>query len=119
MSPGGPKAAIDETYRRRTLQIRYNEEHSITPRGIVKQVRNLTERVRAAAEERETYDTGKPASGGVIADMPRDELARMVKDLESQMKASARNLEFEKAALLRDQVLELRRIMESDPVLRS
>jgi excinuclease ABC subunit B len=114
------KAAIDETYRRRAIQIRYNEEHSITPRGIVKQVRDLTERVRAAAEERETYDAGKPAaSGGVIADMPRDELARMVKDLESQMKASARNLEFEKAALLRDQILELRRIMEADPILRS
>jgi excinuclease ABC subunit B len=114
------KAAIDETYRRRAIQMRYNEEHSITPRGIVKQVRDLTERVRAAAEERETYDAGKPATGGgVIADMPRDELARMVKDLESQMKASAKNLEFEKAALLRDQILELRRIMEADPVLRS
>ncbi len=114
------KAAIDETYRRRAIQIRYNEEHSITPRGIVKQVRDLTERVRAAAEERETYDAGKAASGaGIIAEMPRDELARMVKDLESQMKASARNLEFEKAALLRDQILELRRIMEADPVLRS
>jgi excinuclease ABC subunit B len=114
------KAAIDETYRRRAIQMRHNEEHSITPRGIVKQVRDLTERVKAAAEERETYDAGKPASGGgIIAEMPRDELARMVKDLESQMKASAKNLEFEKAALLRDQILELRRIMEADPVLRS
>ncbi|MCC6793080.1 MAG: excinuclease ABC subunit UvrB, partial [Thermomicrobiales bacterium] len=114
------KAAIDETYRRRAIQMRHNEEHSITPRGIVKQVRDLTERVRAAAEERETYDAGKAPTGpGIIADMPRDELARMIKDLESQMKASARNLEFEKAALLRDQILELRRIMEADPVLRS
>ena len=114
------KAAIDETYRRRAIQIAYNEEHSITPRGIVKQVRDLTERVKAAAEERATYDAGKPDDGpGIITQMPRDELARMIKDLESQMKASARNLEFEKAALLRDQILELRRMMESDPILRS
>ncbi|MEZ4496980.1 MAG: helicase-related protein [Thermomicrobiales bacterium] len=114
------KAAIDETYRRRAIQIAYNEEHSITPRGIVKQVRDLTERVKAAAEERASYDAGKPDDGpGIITQMPRDELARMIKDLESQMKASARNLEFEKAALLRDQILELRRMMESDPILRS
>ncbi len=112
------KAAIDETYRRRAIQIAYNEEHSITPRGIVKQVRDLTERVKAAAEERASYDAGKPDAGeGIINLMPRDELARMIKDLESQMKASARNLEFEKAALLRDQILELRRMMEADPVL--
>ena len=47
----------------------------------------------------------------------RDELLRMVKDLESQMKKSAKDLEFEKASLLRDQIIELRRIMEVDPVL--
>jgi excinuclease ABC subunit B len=114
------KAAIDETYRRRALQIRYNEEHSITPRGIVKQVRDLTERVRAAAEEREGYDAGaKTSKDGIIAEMPRDELARMIKDLESQMKTSARNLEFEKAALLRDQILELRRMVEADPITKA
>jgi excinuclease ABC subunit B len=114
------KAAIDETYRRRAIQVRYNEEHSITPRGIVKQVRDLTERVRAAAEERGTYDAGaKSSKEGIIAQMPRDELARMIKDLEAQMKTSARNLEFEKAALLRDQILELRRIEEADPITKS
>ncbi|CAN5617755.1 excinuclease ABC subunit UvrB [soil metagenome] len=113
------KAAIDETYRRRAIQVRYNEEHSITPRGIVKQVRDLTERVRAAAEERGTYDaSAKTSKEGIIAQMPRDELARMIKDLEAQMKMSARNLEFEKAALLRDQILELRRIEEADPVTK-
>jgi len=52
----------------------------------------------------------------VIAHIPRDELMRMVKDLESRMKTAAKNLEFEKAALLRDQVVELRRIVEVDPV---
>jgi excinuclease ABC subunit B len=57
---------------------------------------------------------GKP---GIISEIPRDELVRMVKELESQMKAAARDLEFEKAALLRDQIIELRRITMVDPVL--
>jgi excinuclease ABC subunit B len=109
------KAAIDETQRRRQLQIEHNERHGIQPRGIVKEIRDLTDRVRAVAEEKAEYATG-PAGQGVIAEIPRDELARMVKDLESQMKAAARDLEFEKAALLRDQIVELRRIIEVDPV---
>jgi excinuclease ABC subunit B len=112
------KAAIDETYRRREMQIAYNESHGITPRGIVKQVRDLTERVRAAAEDREEYDAVPDgvSTTGIIAQMPKDELVRMIKDLESQMKTSARNLEFEKAALIRDQIVELRRLVEVDPV---
>ncbi|MCC6313322.1 MAG: excinuclease ABC subunit UvrB [Thermomicrobiales bacterium] len=109
------KAAIDETYRRRAIQIAHNEKHGIQPRGIVKEIKDLTDRVRAVAEEGVEYQVGgKP---GVIAEIPRDELARMVKDLESQMKQAAKNLEFEKAALLRDQIVELRRILEVDPVL--
>jgi len=111
------KAAIDETYRRRALQIGHNEAHGIEPRGIVKEIKDLTDRVRAVAEEQAEYRTGsRSGAPGVIAEIPRDELARMVKDLESQMKTSARDLEFEKAALLRDQIVELRRIMEVDPV---
>lgn len=109
------KSAIEETYRRRDIQMAHNQEHGIEPRGIVKEIRDLTERVRQVAEERATYN---PDGGGVgiISEIPRDELARMVKDLESQMKRASRELEFEKAALLRDQVVELRRIMEVDPV---
>jgi excinuclease ABC subunit B len=67
------------------------------------------------AEESAGYATDD-SGPGVIAHIPRDELARMVKDIESQMKTAARDLEFEKAALLRDQVVELRRIIEVDPV---
>ncbi len=109
------KAAIEETYRRRKIQSEHNEAHDIQPRGIVKEIKDITERVKAVAEERADY---APTSGrsGVIAELPRDEVARMVKDLESQMKTAARNLEFEKAALLRDQVVELRRMVEVDPV---
>ncbi len=110
------KAAIDETYRRRERQIAHNLQHGIEPRGIVKEIKDLTDRVRQVAEQAAQYDAGNGATEGVIHELPRAELTRMVKDLESQMKKSAKNLEFEKAALLRDQVVELRRIIESDPV---
>jgi excinuclease ABC subunit B len=110
------KAAIDETYRRRTIQIAYNLEHGIEPRGIVKEIRDLSDRMRAVAEEHAEYSTDGANGSGVISQIPRDELARMIKDLESQMKTASRDLEFEKAALLRDQIVELRRIIEVDPV---
>jgi excinuclease ABC subunit B len=110
------KAAIDETYRRRALQTEYNEAHGIEPRGIVKEIRDLTDRVRAAAEEAATYSTDGASAAGVIAELPKDEVLRIVKDLEGQMKTAARELEFEKAALLRDQIVELRRMMEVDPI---
>ncbi|HEV2127374.1 MAG TPA: excinuclease ABC subunit UvrB, partial [Thermomicrobiales bacterium] len=110
------RAAIDETYRRREKQIAYNEEHGIEPRGIVKAIKDLTDRVREVAEQTASYDTGGGPAEGVIHQLPKDELTRMIKDLESQMKKAARDLEFEKAALLRDQVVELRRVMEADPI---
>ncbi|HEY7031902.1 MAG TPA: excinuclease ABC subunit UvrB [Thermomicrobiales bacterium] len=112
------KAAIDETYRRRAIQIAHNEQHGIQPRGIVKEIKDLTDRVRAVAEEQSEYRATGTAKTGIIAEMPKDELARLIKDLESQMKTAARDLEFEKAALLRDQIVELRRIVEVDPVAR-
>ena len=95
--------AIDETYRRRRIQMAYNEQHGITPAGIRKAIKDITDRVRQVAEARPAYEAG--------AEIPRDELVRLVKDLESQMKAAAKNLEFEKAALLRDQIIELRRTL--------
>ena len=110
------KVAIDETYRRRDIQIGHNEKHGIEPRGIVKQIKDLTERVRAVAEEQAEYNADGAKGPGIISQIPRDELARMIKNLESQMKTAARDLEFEKAALLRDQIVELRRIVEIDPV---
>ncbi|MDQ4100486.1 MAG: excinuclease ABC subunit UvrB [Chloroflexota bacterium] len=109
------KAAIDETYRRRKLQTEYNERHGIQPRGIVKEIKDITDRVKAVAEEQAEYHAGN-GKPGVFAELPPDEVARMIKDLESQMKTAARNLEFEKAALLRDQVVELRRMVDVDPV---
>jgi len=104
------RAAIDETYRRRAIQVAHNEAHGITPRGIVKEVKDLTDRMRAVAEEQSPYRAERRP--GVIAEIPPDELARMIRDLEKQMKEAAKMLEFEKAALLRDQIVELRRIQE-------
>jgi excinuclease ABC subunit B len=113
------RQAIDETYRRREIQAAYNTEHGIEPRGIIKEIKDLTDRVRAAAEEQTAYEAGKAKStAGVIAELPKDDVLRIVKDLESQMKTAARDLEFEKAALLRDQIVELRRMMEVDPIER-
>ena len=97
------RQAIDETYRRRTIQEAYNREHGITPQGIRKGVRDITERVRAVAEQATPYITHD--------DIPKDDLTRLIKDLEAQMKMASRALEFEKAALLRDQIVDLRKVL--------
>jgi excinuclease ABC subunit B len=96
------REAIDETNRRRVIQEAYNTAHGITPQGIRKAVRDITERVKSAAvaEKKATYTTG-PSS--------KQDIARLVKELELQMKAAARQLEFEKAALFRDRIIELRK----------
>nr|MBN1229028.1 excinuclease ABC subunit UvrB [Anaerolineae bacterium] len=101
------QAAIDETNRRRAKQIAYNKEHGIEPVSIVKAVYDLTERVRSEASQ-----AAKATSGmGGIEDLPSKEIELVISEIEKQMKEAARNLEFEKAALLRDQMMELREIM--------
>jgi excinuclease ABC subunit B len=102
------RIAIEETERRRRIQEAYNKEHGIKPVGISKAVRDLTERVRKVAEERQVYKTGQPSEELPI---PKDEIVKLVKELEKQMKQAAKDLEFEKAASLRDQVIELRRTL--------
>ncbi len=104
------QAAINETNRRRAKQIAYNEEHGIVPTSIVKEVHDLTERVRVHAFEG-AGDAPAPPHGVRPADMPAQDLDRLIKELENQMKAAAKNLEFEKAALLRDQIFELREVL--------
>jgi excinuclease ABC subunit B len=97
---GSMKRAIEETQRRRHIQEAYNREHGITPQGIRKAIKDITERVKAVAEAKAGY-----------AAIPetREDIARLVRELERQMKAAAKNLEFEKAALLRDRIVQLRR----------
>jgi excinuclease ABC subunit B len=92
--------AIEEVYRRRKIQEDYNREHGITPQGIKKAIKDITDRVKVVAEGRGKYEASQ---------VPADEVARLIKDLESQMKKAAKNLEFEKAALLRDRIVELRK----------
>jgi excinuclease ABC subunit B len=112
------RQAIEETNRRRQKQEVYNAAHGIVPASIVKSVHDLTQRVAvgralAVAERGPEYGTGG-RTGGVTPPppMPKDEAARLIKDLERQMRAAAQDLEFEKAALLRDQIIEIRRMMQ-------
>ena len=104
------KAAIDETDRRRVIQQEHNREHGITPEGIRKAIRDITDRVMCVAESRAVYTTHR--------DLPKDDLLRVIKDLESQMRQSAKALEFEKAALLRDEIVELRKVLATDEYVR-
>ena len=96
------RRAMDETQRRRKIQGEYNTAHGITPAGIQKAIRDISDRVREAAETADTHTAGK-------SPMPRDQIARLIRDLEQQMKQASKALEFEQAALLRDQIVELRR----------
>jgi len=98
------RRAIEEMERRRKIQMKYNEEHGIVPATIIKEVRDLTDRVRAKT-------AAPPERGLSLVQLPKDELARLIRELEKQMKAAARDLEFEKAALLRDQIFELRAVL--------
>ena len=101
---GSMKRAIAETERRRQIQKAYNREHDITPQGIKKAIKDITERVRVVAEKQAPY-TGVPVS--------KEDITRLIYDLEKQMKTAAKNLEFERAALLRDRIIELRREFDS------
>ncbi len=103
--------AIDETNRRRKIQVQYNVDHGIEPRSIVKAVHDLTERV-AAGREGDKSVAEKPAGYG-SRQMPKPEIARLIKELEKQMREAAAQLEFEKAALLRDEIFELKMSLEA------
>ena len=107
------RRAIDETNRRRAKQVVWNQEHGIEPVSIVKAVRDLTDQLtmRAVAEQKAEYRTGREAR------LPKDEIQRVIAELEKQMKEAARNMEFEKAAVLRDQIYELRSILADESKL--
>uniref|UniRef100_A0A7C1K196 UvrABC system protein B n=1 Tax=Caldilinea aerophila TaxID=133453 RepID=A0A7C1K196_9CHLR len=109
------RRAIDETNRRRAIQEAYNREHGITPQSIVKGIRDLTDRVRVMAESKATYkvEAGLETQTTIDVDpehLPPEDLAKLIKSIEQEMKQAAKALEFERAAALRDQLVELRRI---------
>ncbi len=105
------KRAIDETTRRRAKQESYNQEHNISPVGITKAVYDITSRlINVAPEEKD-----KPRSARELAaKMQQRELETLLAELEKQMKAAAAELEFERAAMLRDQIFELRAVIIED-----
>ena len=99
------RRAIDETERRRKLQQEYNEAHGITPQTIKKAVRDLIAVSKAIAETEDQFEKD-PES------MTEKELAGIIKKVEKQMRAAAADLNFEQAAILRDKLLELKKIFE-------
>jgi len=108
------KRAIDETNRRRAKQIKYNEENGIVPFSITKAIHDLTEEVASMAvgEAKGEYKTKE--RGG----LPRNELRQIMREMETQMKDAAKNLEFEKAAALRDELYELKSLLAEDESLK-
>ena len=98
------KYSIDETYRRRGIQDVYNRENGIEPQSIQKAVHDITESIKGIGENRASYRV-------IRQEMSREDMFRVIKDLELQMKEAARNLEFEKAAHVRDEIYELRRVL--------
>ncbi|EKP94622.1 excinuclease ABC subunit UvrB [Thermaerobacter subterraneus] len=95
------RQAIEETYRRRKIQEEYNRRHGITPQTVRKAVRDVIEATHAAERPPE-YLAGKR-----LSDLPRHQIPEIVKKLRKEMEEAARDLEFERAALLRDMILEL------------
>jgi excinuclease ABC subunit B len=96
------RRALEETERRRAIQAAHNRAHGITPQGIRKAIRDLGERLKQVAESRAGYEAG--GAGGE----EDGAVAGLVADLEEQMRGAARELDFERAALLRDEIHELR-----------
>ncbi len=101
------KNAIDETNRRRAIQMTYNEEHGITPTTIQKGVRDLISISKKVAAE-ELQMEKDPES------MSREELEKLIKDVEKQMRRAAADLNFEAAADLRDQMIELKKFLNDN-----
>ncbi|MBL8102331.1 MAG: excinuclease ABC subunit UvrB [Anaerolineales bacterium] len=108
------KRAIDETTRRRAKQMKFNEENGITPISIHKEIHDLTEGMtaKAVSEMRGEYKV-KGVDG-----LPRTELRKIIAEVEAHMKEAAKNLEFERAAALRDELYELKTLLAEDESLK-
>jgi excinuclease ABC subunit B len=103
------KRAMGETERRRTKQVAHNLAHGITPRSIVKQVRDLIDGVYSEKAGKEAEKLERDAmQRAQVEDMSEKDVSREIKRLEKLMMEHARNLEFEKAARVRDQLAILK-----------
>ncbi len=107
------RSAISETMRRRKRQLEYNAEHGIDPQTIRKKVIDILEMVQA--RDGDTASTGRDRRGRRrqiahdVAELPNDELGRLIQGLEAEMHEAARDLRFEEAARLRDELSDLKR----------
>ncbi|MFW9888717.1 MAG: excinuclease ABC subunit UvrB [Candidatus Thorarchaeota archaeon] len=101
------QSAIDETNRRRSYQIKFNEQHNIKPRTIVKDIRDIAEGIVRLEKTVQTEI-------GDFDPLEIEDMMDYIIDLEEQMKEAARNLDFERAAKLRDQILDLRKKVEGN-----
>jgi excinuclease ABC subunit B len=106
--------AIDETNRRRAKQQAYNEAHGIEPVTIIKAVHDITEQLSytpsVVAEKRGKYSAGSKKAPSI----PESEIKRLIAEMEVQMREAAKNLEFEQAAVFRDQILDLRNLLADE-----
>ena len=106
------RVAIDETDRRRSIQEAYNLERGIEPTTIVKGIRDINERLRAVAESTVVYASERT---GEFSDADRAKVEALVARMEAEMKAAAKQLEFERAAALRDEIQQIRlRVLQED-----
>jgi excinuclease ABC subunit B len=113
------RAAIDETDRRRTVQERYNEAHGIQPTTIVKGIHDLNERLRAVAESTVVYTSERDAlTERALSSENTAAIEKLLAQMEAEMRAAAKELEFERAAALRDEIQQVRlRVLEQDQSL--
>jgi len=113
------KTAISETNRRRDKQLKYNEEHGITPVSIHKAIRDITDQLSSDAKQKVMeLGEGKAEYKTKHDKTSKNELQKIVIEMEKQMKEAAANLEFEKAAALRDEMYELRSILADEANLK-
>lgn len=99
--------AMDETKRRRTIQMKYNEEHHITPHTIIKPIQEAITVTKKATDETET-DNSAEFTDKDFAKLDKEAQAKMLDELTEQMRSAAKRLDFEQAATLRDTIMELK-----------
>ena len=109
------RVAIDETNRRRVIQEAYNKEHGIEPQTIIKGIRDLNDQLRSVAEGTVVYASEREARDARLAELDTKKVEELVARMEAEMRAAAKELEFERAAALRDEIQQIRlRVLDED-----
>ena len=109
------RAAIDETDRRRAVQEAYNEERGIEPSTIIKGIRDLNDQLRSVAEGTVVYTSEREARDARLLELDTKKVEQLVARMEAEMRAAAKELEFERAAALRDEIQQIRlRVLDQD-----